>query len=291
MIAELFSTVAPVFACASLGFLWARLKQPYDTRIVTRLVSMIGAPCLIFSTLVTIDGLSLDIGYMAFAAIVAIAIFALVGSVILKASGLPLRTFLAPISFPNAGNMGLPLCLFAFGDEGLALGIGFFAVSATLQLVLGQWLFSGLPTPVPLLKAPIPYAVAIGAVLMVLDVNPPVFVTNTTSLLGNFTIPLMMITLGVSLARMKVVRLRRSFALSALRLGLGALVGFALAEVLGFEGVARGVLIIQCTMPVAVFNYLFAQYYERDPEEVASLVVLSSAMAFALLPLIVFAAT
>lgn len=291
MIAELFSTVAPVFACASLGFLWARLKQPYDTRIVTRLVSMIGAPCLIFSTLVTIDGLSLDIGYMAFAAIVAIAIFALVGSVILRISGLPLRTFLAPISFPNAGNMGLPLCLFAFGDEGLALGIGFFAVSATLQLVLGQWLFSVLPTPVPLLKAPIPYAVALGAVLMVLEVNPPVFVTNTTSLLGNFTIPLMMMTLGVSLARMKVVRLRRSFSLSALRLGMGAIVGFALAEAFGFEGVARGVIIIQCTMPVAVFNYLFAQYYERDPEEVASLVVLSSAMAFALMPLIVFAAT
>jgi len=291
MIAELFSTVAPVFACASLGFLWARLKQPYDIRIVTGLVSMIGAPCLIFSTLVTIDGLSLDIGYMAFAALVAISIFALVGSVILRISGLPLRTFLAPLSFPNAGNMGLPLCLFAFGDEGLALGIGFFAVSATLQLVLGQWLFSGLPTPVPLLKAPIPYAVALGAVLMVLEVNPPVFVTNTTSLLGNFTIPLMMMTLGVSLARMKVVRLRRSFALSALRLGMGAIVGFALAEVLGFEGVARGVLIIMCTMPVAVFNYLFAQYYERDPEEVASLVVLSSAMAFALMPLIVFAAT
>ena len=291
MIAELFSTVAPVFTCASLGFLWAHLKQPYDTRIVTRLVSMIGAPCLIFSTLVTIDGLSLDIGYMAFAAIVAIAIFALVGSVILRISGLPLRTFLAPISFPNVGNMGLPLCLFAFGDEGLALGIGFFAASATLQLILGQWLFSGLPTPIALLKAPILYAVALGAVLMALEVNPPVFVTNTTSLLGNFTIPLMMMTLGVSLARMKVLRLRRSFALSALRLGMGAIVGFALAEAFGFEGVARGVIIIQCTMPVAVFNYLFAQYYERDPEEVASLVVISSAMAFALMPLIVFAAT
>ncbi|MBT6442348.1 MAG: AEC family transporter, partial [Alphaproteobacteria bacterium] len=170
-------------------------------------------------------------------------------------------------------------------------GIGFFAVSATLQLVLGQWLYSGLPTPVPLLKAPIPYAVALGAILMVLEVNPPVFVTNTTSLLGNFTIPLMMMTLGVSLGRMKVVRLRRSFALSALRLGMGAIVGFALAEAFGFEGVARGVFIIMCTMPVAVFNYLFAQYYERDPEEVASLVVISSAMAFALMPLIVFAAT
>ena len=291
MIGELFSTVAPVFVCAGLGYLWARGGQPYDSRIVTRLVSYIGAPCLIFTTLVEIEGLSLDIGYMALAALAALAICAVVAAGVLRAAGLPLRTYLAPMTFPNAGNMGLPLCLFAFGDAGLALGIGFFAVSATIQLIFGQWLFSGLPTPVPLLKAPIPYAVAAGAILMVLNVEPPVFITNTTELLGNFAIPLMMLTLGVSLARMKVTRARRTFALSLLRFGLGAAVGFGLAEVFGFEGVARGVMIIQCMMPVAVFNYLFAQYYERDPEEVASLVVLSSAIGFALLPLIVFAAT
>ena len=55
MILELFNTIFPVVACAGLGYLWAHFDQPFDTRIVTRLVGHIGAPCLIFSTMVGIQ--------------------------------------------------------------------------------------------------------------------------------------------------------------------------------------------------------------------------------------------
>jgi predicted permease len=290
MIAALFTTVAPVFISAGIGFAWARLGEPYDAEIVTRLVSFIGAPCLIFSTLVGVEGITREIGEIALAAVVALTCFAAIAAIVLSLARLSLRTYLASITFPNAGNMGLPLCLFAFGEQGLALGIGFFAVSATLQLTLGNWLYSGSISPLPALKAPIPYAVALGVILMVMDVEPPAFIYNTTKLLGGLTIPLMVITLGVSLGRMRVIRFSRTLALSLFRLGMGVAGGFALAEVFGYEGMQRGVLIIQCAMPVAVFNYLFAQFYERQPEEVASLVVLSSAIAFGFLPLLIYVA-
>tara|TARA_B100000676_G_C18067989_1_gene842305 strand:- start:144 stop:1019 length:876 start_codon:yes stop_codon:yes gene_type:complete len=290
MIWELFSIVAPVFVCAGIGYSWSRLGFAYDIKLITQLVSYIGAPCLIFTTLVNVQGLTEQIGFMALASLAAITACFIIGGVILKIMRLPIRTYLAPIVFPNSGNMGLPLCLFAFGETGLALGIGFFAISATIQLVFGQWLFSGLPTPIPLLKAPIPYAVIAGAIFMTIEIEPPHFILNTTDLLGNFTIPLMMLTLGVSLARMRITKIKRTLSLAILRLLLGALVGFGIAEAFNFEGIERSVLIIQSMMPVAVFNYLFAQYYERDPEEVASLVVLSSAIGFTLLPLIVFLA-
>ncbi|MBR45649.1 MAG: transporter [Rhodospirillaceae bacterium] len=289
MILELFNTIFPVVGCAGLGYLWARFDQPYDTRIVTRLVGHIGAPCLIFSTMVGIQGLSGQIASMAFSAAVALIAFAVLGAAILLIIKLPLRTYLAPVTFPNAGNIGLPLCLFAFGEEGLALGVGFFAVSASAQLIFGQWLFSGFPTPLPLLKAPIPYAVAIGAIFLATGIEVPEFLYNTTDLLGGFAIPLMTFTLGVSLARLRVIRFSRTLALSLLRLGMGAGGGFGFAELFGYEGMQKGVLIIQCAMPIAVFNYLFASYYEREPEEVASLVVLSSLLAFLLMPLLVYA--
>jgi hypothetical protein len=289
MILQLFNTIFPVVACAGLGYLWARFDQPYDTRIVTRLVGYIGAPCLIFSTMVGIEGMSGQIAEMAISAVAALAAFAAISAIILYFAKLPQRTYLAPVTFPNAGNIGLPLCLFAFGEEGLALGIGFFAVSASAQLIFGQWLFSGFPTPLPLLKAPIPYAVAIGAIFLATDTHVPDFIYNTTDLLGGFAIPLMTFTLGVSLGRLKVVRFSRSLTLSLLRLAMGAAGGFGFAELFGYEGMQRGVLIIQCSMPIAVFNYLFASYYERDPEEVASLVVLSSALAFLLMPLLIYA--
>jgi predicted permease len=81
-----------------------------------------------------------------------------------------------------------------------------------------------------------------------------------------------------------VARIGRSVALSSCRLGIGFVVGVALAALLELEGVARGVLILQCAMPAAVFNYLFAQRYGRAPEEVASIVVISTLLAFAGLP-------
>ena len=63
-------------------------------------------------------------------------------------------------------------------------------------------------------------------------------------------------------------------------------VGVALAAALGLEGTARGVFIIDCAMPVAVVNHLFATRYDRSPNEVASVVVLSTTLTFVTLPLL-----
>ena len=60
--------------------------------------------------------------------------------------------------------------------------------------------------------------------------------------------------------------------------------GWGLAEALGYEGAARGVLIIECTMPVAVFNYLYAQLHDNRPEEVAGTVLVSTVLSFLTLP-------
>ena len=96
----------------------------------------------------------------------------------------------------------------------------------------------------------------------------------------------MLLTLGVTLAGLRVTALWRTIALSILRLTMGFSVGYGLATALGFEGVARGVLIVECAMPVAVFNFLFAQRYDRTPSEVAGMVLISTVMAFAMLPLV-----
>jgi len=290
MILDILEIVAPVFMCAGVGYGWRRAKQPYDTALVTRLVSLVGAPCLIFSTLAGIESMADDILGMIVAALVAVLGFAVLSSLALKLLGLPLRSFLAALVFPNAGNMGLPLCLFAFGDAGLALGIGYFAVTATLNLTLGNWFYSGATTPWRALKTPIPYAVALGLVLMATGTEPPEFILKTTRLLGGFAIPLMMLSLGVSLADLGITKPARTLLLALLRFGTGLGVGYAVAVGFGFEGAQKGVVIIQSAMPVAVFNYLFAAFYKRNPEEIASLVLISSALGFLSLPLLVYLA-
>lgn len=290
MILDILEIVAPVFLCAGVGYGWKRARQPFDAALVTRLVSMIAAPCLIFSTLVGIERMAGEILEMVAAAVAAVAGFTVLSALALKALGLPLRTYLAALIFPNAGNMGLPLCLFAFGDEGLALGIGYFAVTATLNLTIGNWFYSGATTPWRALKTPIPYAVALGLVLMATGTAPPDFLLKTTKLLGGIAIPMMMLSLGVSLAELGVSRPGRTLLLAALRFSTGLAIGYLIALAFGFEGAQRGVVMIQSAMPVAVFNYLFASLYKRNPEEIASLVLISSALGFASLPLLVYLA-
>ena len=51
---ELFPIMAPVFICAGIGFTWTKLGRSYDSDLITVLITNIGAPCLIFSTLTQI---------------------------------------------------------------------------------------------------------------------------------------------------------------------------------------------------------------------------------------------
>ncbi len=288
MLGDLFAIIAPVFICAGIGFIWARQKRPYDTDLVTALMTNIGGPCLVFYTLTDADIDPNAFISMALIAIVAMACFALISGIIVKLVGADLRAYLPSLMFANTGNMGLPLCLLTFGEEGLAIAIIIFTVSAVAQFTVGMTISSGTLSIKGLVRIPILYAVAAAVFFMGMDLPPPAIIVNTTRILGGMTIPMMLITLGVSLAELRVAALPRSTLYSLLRLVMGFGVGVGLSEIFGLEGVQQGVLILQSTMPVAVFNYLFAQRYKRAPEEVAGMVVISTAISFATLPLLLW---
>ncbi|MGH0036757.1 MAG: AEC family transporter [Myxococcota bacterium] len=289
MLTQLLAILAPIYICIGLGFLWYRIGRRYDTELVTQLITDVGAPCLVFSSLVGIEAGSDRMLVMVGATLAALSSFALVGALILRIAGLPATSFLAPLVFPNTGNMGLPVCLFAFGQEGLALAACFFATTAIAHFTVGQWLWSGRVSFTQLFRTPLSYAALAAAAVLGGDVEVPSWVLETTRLLGSFTIPLMQFTLGVTLARFAPGRLSRGASLSALRLGLGLGVGVGLAWLLGLTGVMRGVFILDCAMPVAVFNYMLAERYQRDAVDVAGLVVLSTLVSLVSLPLILAA--
>lgn len=284
--ADLFAIIAPVFLCTALGWGWVRAGRAYDRELVTVLIADIGAPCLVFARLVALEVEGEAMTEMALATVLSVTSFAVVGMLIVRLMRLPLNTYLCPLVFGNQGNMGLPVCLFAFGEQGLALAIAYFSVTATLQFTAGIAIWSGSLSLRELARTPLIYAAVLAVAVLVSGAKVPGWIWNTTEILGGFAIPLMLVTLGASLAELRVVRIGRSVLLAGLRLLLGFGVGVALAALFEMQGIARGVLILQCSMPAAVFNYLFAQRYARAPEEVASIVVLSTLMAFALLPLL-----
>ena len=288
MFAELFSIIAPVIICAAIGFLWAHLGKPYDTDLVSSLMTNIGAPCLVFSSLLRVTVDPADLVLMAGMALMALGMFAVFGGGALKVAGLSGRAFLPPLVFANNGNMGLPLALLAFGETGLALAIAYFTTVVVIHFTIGVGYVSGAASLTAMLRIPVLYAVAAALAFMVTGTRVPSWLTNTTGLLGDMTIPLMLITLGVSLSLLRVSGIATALSLSALRLVMGFCVGVGLAWAFDLEGAARGVVILQSSMPVAVFNYLFAQRYDRSPDVVAGLVVVSTALSFLSLPFLLW---
>lgn len=209
----------------------------------------------------------------------------------IRASGGDLRALLPSVTFPNNGNMGLPLCLFAFGQEGLALAVGFFIVQMTAMMVFGIPLLDRQSGNIwSILKGfafqPLILAVIIGLVLLVGNIDLPQWLDRSVELLAGFTIPLMLITLGVSLSTLSTSGWWRSLGYSVLRIGGGLVMAWLVVECLEITDTARGVVLLQAIMPAAVFNYLLALKYDQEPTAVAGIVVASTVMALVAVPVL-----
>ena len=285
---DLLAIVTPVFACAAIGWIWNKLDRPFDSETVTGLTVNIGTPCIVFDTLTRLDLPLADFGTMALASVVAIAGFAVVGLLWLWVCGYSRSAFLPALMFPNSGNMGLPVCLFAFGEVGLGLAVSFFAVMILLQFTVGVAIAAGSASFRLVITSPVVYAVAASVLVMALDIDVPKPVGDTLHLLAGFTIPVMLIALGVSIAQLRISALGASLAVASARMFLGFGIGTLTAWAFALPPVMAGVLILQSSMPVAVFSYLFALRYRRSPETLAGAVVLSSVLSFVLLPLVLY---
>jgi malate permease and related proteins len=254
MISVLAAVVLPVLLTVLVGFLWTRFSDRLDTKEVTALIGNVATPCLIVSTLTTTRVSFQALAGVAGATITAIILFAAVGGLILWLAGLRIRTFLPAIAFPNAGNLGLPLALYAFGPEGLGYAIAFFCTSSVANFTLGQTIAAGRANWRALARQPILYAVALGVLLSYGQVQPPVWLASTVALIGSLTVPLMLLMLGSSLSQLRVASVGRAALVSVVRIGVGGLVGVAVAALFGLTGSMRAVLILQCANPVAVYN-------------------------------------
>lgn len=284
MTGQLFAIVGPVLIAVAVGYVMAQLGHKDEPEYVGGLITNVGAPCLIFSTLANLEVSATTVGILSGAALAGIIGCAVISYPILRLTGLSVRGYLPSLAHPNTGNMGLPLCLFAFGEEGLALGIAYYVVSSLSQYVVTPCVVSGDMSIRRIVRSPIIYAVVASLAFLLTHSTVPQWLNNATGLLAGMTIPLLLITLGYSLARLKIDNLKVSISLSALRLSMGFAVGITVAELLGLEGTARGVAILQSSMPVAILNYLFANQFNAEPDGVASFVVVSTIMSFVTLP-------
>ena len=288
---KLFEVLFPVFFVVGIGYYLGRKNPKIDTSFITNFAANIGTPGMIIYS-ITSTNISFDIfkDYFWYY-FIAMSIFALIGVVFLfflKTKDI-IRE-LPPFIMPNTGNMGLPICLFAYGSQGLGVSASISALIILAHFTLGIFLADRKFNINVILKNPPFYAIIISVILLYFKVEVPLFIENTTFLLMYATIFLILMSLGISLTRFKVFSFKKALISSIGRVILGPLVGFLLIKYFNLEGFAAGVLLIQCSMPSAVLNYLVASIYspKKIVDSVASTIVVSTVMSFITVPIVVF---
>lgn len=287
MIAEVAAVLAPVFVMAGLGYAWRLSGAAFDLPFVTRLIMYVAGPCLVFTSLSQLTLPLQQFWSMVGAMIVVTLGVAGVSAALIKVLGLPQRSFLPALTLGNTGNLGLPLCLFAFGEEGLGLAVAIYVTNSLLQFTFVPLLHARVSMLRTLLSTPMLYGAVLGLGVLVTEVHVSPWVANTVGALGDLLIPLMLMALGNTVGGLKTHNLPRAMGLGAARLLISFAVAVAVSYALGLSGVAQGVLVLQGAMPAAVFSYLFAARYERDADDIAGIVLVSTLLGAATLPLLV----
>ena len=284
ILAILLDVVMPVFLVAAIGYGWARKGKPFDPTFVSLLVTVVGTPCLVVDSL---SGAGLQLGALGQIALASALCHVLamgLGYGVVRAMGQSVPTYLPSLTFSNTGNMGLPLTLFAFGPAGFALSIAYFTIASLANFTLGQAIAAKGISFGELLRMPLIWAIALAITLALTGVEMPSFVARAVHIMGGLTVPLMLLSLGYSLAKLKIQSLGRGVVFSLVRLVGGFCIGWTVATLLGLDGLARGVVVTQSSMPSAVYNYMFAARFGNKAEEVAGMVVLSTLLSLVLLP-------
>jgi predicted permease len=277
--------VAPVGLLGLVGFVWVRAGFEYRMEFITRLCMTLSLPPLVFTALMKTEVDPAALTSLSLAAALAYGGLTLAFWGLTSALNLDRRTYLAPLIFGNTGNVGLPLALFAFGQAGLGYAIVVFAVMILWSFTFGLWIVAGGGSPARLLREPIMGATLLGALFLWQGWQTPIWLTNSLELMGQIAIPLMLITLGVAVARLNARHLGRALWLSLLRAAICAAAALGAGLLLGLPDVALAVLILQVTTPVAVTSYMMAEKYGADSEAVAGLVIASTLLSVITLPL------
>ena len=287
---KLFDVIFPVFFVIAVGYYLGKKDPNFDTKFITNFAGNIGTPAMIFYTITTTGvTLTIFIEYFIYALII-IGGFSLVGILFLFFLKRDVISELPPLILPNTGNMGVPICLFAYGTSGLGVASAIASVIILLHFTVGVLLAKkSFSLKILINNVPI-YGIIVSVLFLYFEWDVPGFVENTTFLLTYTTIFLVLMSLGIALSRFRVISWSHASILGFVRVIIGPIIGFSLIKYLDLSGYPAGVLLIQSSMPSAVLTYLVGSMYSkrRVVDSVASVIVTSTLMSLITIPIVVF---
>jgi predicted permease len=287
----------PILLIAGIGYLSGKYLK-VDPRSISRLTFYVFSPCLIFNLLTTSQLSSGDMVRMVAFSAAVITLLTITSFLLGKAIRLE-RKLLAAVVLTsmsmNAGNFGLSLNLFAFGEAGLAQASIFFVTTALFTYSVGVMIAS-LGTAslkqslLKMLKVPALYAVTLALVFISQGWQFPTALERTTTTLGDAAVPAMLILLGLQLqANQRTRQVPALILANGMRLVGGAVFGLVLASFFGLQGAAYQAGVIEAATPAAVLSTVISTEFDTEPAFVTSVVFTTTLLSpLTLTPLLAY---
>jgi hypothetical protein len=286
---KLFEVLFPVFLVIGIGYWYGKKDPKFDTKFITTFAGNIGLPCIIFYSLTTSNvDFSVFLRFLYYIFLY-VGLFAILGILVLKILNKDIYRLLPPLILPNTGNMGIPICLFAYGKMGLAIAAAITSVIMVFHFSLNILLASRKLSFRPLINCVSIYALIISLFFVYFEIPAPNFIENATFLISYSTIFLVLMSLGIALSNLKIFSFKESLIYTFTRIIIGPLIGFGFVKFFNLSGVEAGVILIQTSMPSAVLTYLIGKMYSPKSitNDIAGTVVLSTFLSFITVPIVV----
>lgn len=291
------NNLLPIFLAAGAGYLLSRTLH-VNPRGLAQVIFYILSPCLIFNLLVKNQLGNGEVFSIMLIASVFIVIMGALTWLMGKALRLPRSQMAAVLlgsMFMNAGNYGMPVALFAFGETALSYASLFFIADAVMAYSLGVLIASmgkaNLKQAITnLFKIPTIYALILGMVFMQTGWQTPTYVQRTIDLLGDASIPAMLVLLGLQFHQADWRgKLKPLTLASGMRLVIAPLLLLLLAPIFGLSGIARQASVLQAGMPTAVLTTTLATEFDSEPSLVAATVFITTLLSpLTLTPLLAY---
>ncbi len=280
---QLTSIVFPIFAIVLVGYLYGRKHLP-DMAAANKLNIDIFVPALIFDVL---TARNFNLGEYQMLTIAGIGV--VLGSVLLawpvaRLMGYENKTFIPPMMFNNSGNMGLPLMLFAFGEQALAAAVVLFIIENTLHFSVGMKILDNRASLLDMLKIPLILATIGGLIFSFMQIPVPELIALPIKMLGQICIPLMLFALGVRLIHIDWQDWKTGLIGAIVCPVSGLIIAIPIGYLLNLSSQQYAMLIVFGALPPAVLNYMVAEKYQQQPQLVASIVMLGNLAAIVIIP-------
>ncbi|MDC0610150.1 AEC family transporter [Vibrio sp.] len=288
MISTFISAILPVMIIALVGAFLSKRTAYLDDPNLPRLILNVGMPSLLLHSMLGTHIDFLGMGKLVLASALALFAMVIVTLIVLKLLRLETRYYLPVLVNPNTGNLGIPIAYALLGEQGLAGAVIISSIIEISHFTLGIGMMSGTMNPRRILANPPVIALLIGAVILAIGLPVPHFMLTVFDMLGSITVPIMLLMLGRSLASMKVKEANwiKLFFLSLYRPAIGLSMAWGAAILIGLSPLHTANLVIACSMPVAVLNYIFVTRFNGPTNDVAGLTFLTLPTAFVALIII-----